>query len=295
MHALLLLAQLCLAADLAAPPATPEQAALKACEAAFNSHDMEASLSCFGDNGAMTLIVDPTVAGATPEMPDAVFRGKDALREFLEIYLPGLVLTPTEGGKARLESKALRELGVASATITREATALGPKLQSLSWRFDPETRATLLRAIPSSNKNVVRRFYDGINKGDRTVFDTAISPNFIQHTVMAAGPGRAGLKAFYEEFWKAFPNGQFVIEDMFADGDRVAVRITGRYVHKGTFLGIAPTGKAVVLPRIAIFRLWGGRTMEHWDQADRYGLLQQLGAAPTMPSWTSSPGYEGFH
>lgn len=110
---------------------------------------------------------------------------------------------------------------------------------------------------------------------------------------MPAGPGRAGLEAFYEDFWKAF-TAQFTIEDLIAEGDRVCARMTGRYVHKGTWLGIKPTNKAVIAPRIAIFRVWGGRIQEHWDQVDRLGSLQQLGAVEASTSWTASPGYDGF-
>ena len=56
----------------------------------------------------------------------------------------------------------------------------------------------------------------------------------------------------------------------------------------------APTGKAVVLLKMDIFRFVNGRCVEHWDSADRLGLLQQLGMVPKISRWDSMPGYEGF-
>lgn len=264
-----------------------------ACDAAFNARDVSKAADCFGDNATVVLVVDPVSPGVTPAVPDAVFRGKEAIRELLSVYLPGLSLSGDDE-RVVVSNDALRTLGVPTAEVRRHVVAQAGKVQTLTWTFDEPARSKLITAIPAQNKAVVRRFYEGVNRGDRGVFDATVSPNFIQHTVMSAGPGRDGLKAYYEEFWKAFPTAVFTIEDLLGEGDRVAARITGRYVHKGTFQGIPATNKAVVLPRIAIFRVWGGRIQEHWDQADRFGLLQQLGAAPSMPSWSTSPGYEQF-
>lgn len=289
MTALLSLSLLLLSAD-PAPTAGP----VAECDAAFVAHDQARALRCFDDNASVVLVVDPVAPGITPVVPDEVFRGKDAIAEFLEVYLPGLTMAPGESNRLTVSNDALRSLGVDSATVTRDSSVLGPKVATLTWRFDEATRNKLVFAIPAQNKAVVRRFYDGINRGDRGIFDQTVSPNFVQHTVMSAGAGREGLKAYYEEFWKAFPTAKFTIEDVIAEGNTVAARITGRYVHKGTFQGIPATNKTVVLPRIAFFRVWGGRIEEHWDQADRFGLLQQLGAAPQLPTWSTSPGYDQF-
>ena len=58
----------------------------------------------------------------------------------------------------------------------------------------------------------------------------------------------------------------------------VAVRWTLRGTHEGSFLGIAPTGRAVTYTGISIFRLSCGKIVERWNKADALGLLQQLGA-----------------
>jgi predicted ester cyclase len=70
------------------------------------------------------------------------------------------------------------------------------------------------------------------------------------------------------------------VEDLVAEGDKVAARVTVRGTHRGAFLGLAPTGKAVTQTGIDIVRVAGGKAVERWGSFDELGLLQQLGALP---------------
>ena len=79
----------------------------------------------------------------------------------------------------------------------------------------------------------------------------------------------------------AFPDLQATIEDMIAEGDTVAARITVRGTHGGEYRGIAPTGRPMVRPGIYIVRIENGRIVETWNNGDELGLMQQLGAIPT--------------
>ena len=71
------------------------------------------------------------------------------------------------------------------------------------------------------------------------------------------------------------------IEDIIAEGDRVAVRLTAHAVHKGQFMGISATGKAYTISEIHIFRIADGKVVEHWREADLLGMMHQLGVMPT--------------
>lgn len=93
--------------------------------------------------------------------------------------------------------------------------------------------------------------------------------------------GVAGLRTFYGMAWAAFPDGQLHVDDVVAEGDRVAVRYRLTATHQGPFMGIPATGKAITLNGMTILRFANGRCVKRWQQADNLGLLQQLGVVPT--------------
>jgi predicted ester cyclase len=70
-------------------------------------------------------------------------------------------------------------------------------------------------------------------------------------------------------------------EAMVAEGDKVAVRFTVRGTHRGEFMGIAPTGKEVVVQGMDINRMANGKIVERWGIADSLSMLQQLGVIPS--------------
>lgn len=72
---------------------------------------------------------------------------------------------------------------------------------------------------------------------------------------------------------------------MIAEGDRVAVRVTGYGTHTGPgeFMNLAPTGKHLRVMGIGIYRSQDGKIVEHWNVVDMLGALQQLGVIP-MPA-----------
>jgi len=138
------------------------------------------------------------------------------------------------------------------------------------------------------NKAVARRAYDAFNQGLRTgnlaALDEVIAANMVDHNpAPGQGPGLEGAKQVFTQFFAAFPDLQFTVEDMIAEGDKVASRITARGTHKGDFQGIPATGKQVMQTGIDILRIAGGKIVERWGEFDNLGLLQQLGVVPPPP------------
>jgi predicted ester cyclase len=82
-------------------------------------------------------------------------------------------------------------------------------------------------------------------------------------------------------FRTAFPDMHYTIEDLFGADDRVAVRWTARGTNTGPLAGAAPTGKAVAVSAVYIFRVEQGRLAEAWGDFDALGMQQQLGLLPT--------------
>ena len=134
------------------------------------------------------------------------------------------------------------------------------------------------------SKALVRREYEqGVNKKDFDVRDGALASNYLGH--FPGVPPIQGIEAFKQftsGFFTAFPDLQTTIEDLIAEGDKVAVRQTWRGTHTGDFLGIPPTGKQVIFTSTEFYRVAGGKLAEEWVELDMLGLLQQLGAIPPM-------------
>jgi steroid delta-isomerase-like uncharacterized protein len=78
----------------------------------------------------------------------------------------------------------------------------------------------------------------------------------------------------------AFPDLEARIEDIFSADDRVAVRVTMRGTHQGTFLDIPATGRTVEYTSIEIYRTADGKLAEEWVSSDIATLMRQLTEPP---------------
>jgi predicted ester cyclase len=135
-----------------------------------------------------------------------------------------------------------------------------------------------------TNKIANRRFYEEIiNQKKLALVDEVAGANYVSHGFPPGlPPGREGLKAFVGAFHAAFPDGHLTIDQMIAEGDTVATRLTFHGTHTHEFMGIAPTGKKVNVPALDMARFEGGKLVEHWGGPDQMSLLQQLGVIPKM-------------
>ncbi len=133
------------------------------------------------------------------------------------------------------------------------------------------------------NKTVIQRWFDEfINKNNVALADELIDPNYVNHFLPTdAGKGPQAEKQIMDMFFSAFPDLQGNIEDLFAEGDKVAARIIWRGANSGSFMGMPSTGKQVAFASNNIFRVANGKITENWPQVDIMGLMQQLGAIPT--------------
>ena len=75
----------------------------------------------------------------------------------------------------------------------------------------------------------------------------------------------------------AFPDLHASVEDVIAEGDKVALRMVARGTHQGDFMGIPATGKKVSMAEMHILQFAGGKVSAHWGLTDQLGMMQQLG------------------
>ena len=131
------------------------------------------------------------------------------------------------------------------------------------------------------NKAIVRRFVDEIFvRGRHETVDELLADDFVAHTWPSTGHPKDDLKSAIDRAAGGLADAQFTIEDLIAEGDRVAVRLTTAATQVGEFMGMPPSGKRYSIEEIHIFRLRDGKVVEHWHQFDQMGMMRQLGFMP---------------
>ena len=136
--------------------------------------------------------------------------------------------------------------------------------------------------MSKENKTIARRYLqEAINQRNMDVLDEIFAPEFVDHTaVPGQAPGVEGLKQFFAMMDAGFPDFRAAVEDVIAEGDKVAVRFTFHGTHQGEFMNIPPTGRRVTMSGIDILRVVDGKVVELWGQEDVLGMMRQLGAVP---------------
>ncbi len=128
------------------------------------------------------------------------------------------------------------------------------------------------------NKKIVQRYQEIYNSNDLDALGEVVSEDLLTPKIMPGIPtGIEGAKAAHRIMLAGFPDYQTSIDDIFAEGDKVAARITMSGTNSGSFMGIPPTGKHVSFTGIYIARIANGKIVEHWGEEDGVSLLQQLG------------------
>jgi steroid delta-isomerase-like uncharacterized protein len=129
------------------------------------------------------------------------------------------------------------------------------------------------------NKAIVRRVIEEVFlRGDARAVEELVAPDFTPHDWGAKARGREAMLGAIKRTSAGLSDATMTIEDMIAEGDRVAVRLTSSATQSGEFMGMPPTGAHYEIPEIHIFRVRDGQVVEHWHQLDMMGMQRQLKA-----------------
>ena len=134
------------------------------------------------------------------------------------------------------------------------------------------------------NKEVIRAYVETIfNRKQVDRAGELVAPDYLDHAAMPGqAPGLQGAKHKWAMYLAGIPDLRVTIEELVAEGDKVAVRRFYEGTHRGELLGVPPTGNHVRIGGISIFRLAEGKIAEQWEQLDRLALMQQLGVLPAQ-------------
>ncbi len=132
------------------------------------------------------------------------------------------------------------------------------------------------------SKATMRRYLGVFEQGNIDLLDELLAPDYTNHSPATPDlpTGPEGVKAVVSMFRSAMPDLRVVIEDMIAEGEKVATRYTLEGTHEGELFGVPPTGKRLSIKSITVERVSEGRIREHWRVTDTLEMMQQLGVVP---------------
>ena len=130
---------------------------------------------------------------------------------------------------------------------------------------------TIDGAALEANKALVRAHYEAvINAFDADAIRAQVANSFYDHQTGRPMSGDE-VVAHAQSLQAALSNLRVTIEDIVAEGDRVAVRATWRGVHIGEFRDMAPTNKPITFKGMVFWRVCDGRVAERWAAIDFQG------------------------
>jgi hypothetical protein len=129
-----------------------------------------------------------------------------------------------------------------------------------------------------ANRRLVERIHGEVwSQGNAQVVREVYSPSFAAHYPKWEWGGIQEVLDLLKSWRGSFPDWHERVDDMILTEEKVVSRFTSRGTHRGVFNGIEPTGRAVEIEEIAIFRIEKGKVIEQWGAGDMLGLMRQLG------------------
>ena len=132
--------------------------------------------------------------------------------------------------------------------------------------------------VQNQNKEIVREFFSAIdgNKFDR--LNELFSNDFaLKAPGIETSWKKEDVFQAIKSHYASFPDWTHNIEDMIAEGEKVAVKITQIGTHQAQYKGIVATGKKVTNPSISIMTIVNGQIKDWWVIEDNLGFMKQLG------------------
>lgn len=132
----------------------------------------------------------------------------------------------------------------------------------------------------SENKRLVQRYYEEVvNTGAVEAVDQFVSPDYVEvHEDTTYAVGIDGAREHIQGVRQTYPDLHLTVEQQIAEGEWVVTRVTMRGTHRGTWLGIPPTGRPMKITAVNIDRVVGGRIVEHGGAANLLGPFLEVGA-----------------
>jgi predicted ester cyclase len=133
-------------------------------------------------------------------------------------------------------------------------------------------------------KMVVRRLFDECLNGHQPDLYSQFYSEVVYRTPVFGELRGEEHRQFLLSVLIGFPDAHWMIEDQFAEQDRVVTRWTFFGTHKAACIGIEATGRQLHCSGISIHRIVDGKIAEEWAEGDTLGVMQQWELVPMETS-----------
>jgi predicted ester cyclase len=134
--------------------------------------------------------------------------------------------------------------------------------------------------MSEENKRVVRRYFEELDRRKATPVDLCTD----RFTFYVAGFPPMDLEAtkqFAAMFFDALPDLSHPLDELIAEGEKVAFRCRYEGTHTGAeFMGVEASGRRISMTGVGVMRVTNGQVAEFWVSPDRMTLMEQIGALP---------------
>lgn len=144
----------------------------------------------------------------------------------------------------------------------------------------------------TKNLGTLKGFYGAFEKKSATDFLAVWgdASEWHDNTTEKVSKGSKDAKAYFEMNAKGFPDAKVTINNQWGIGDFVVTETTMTGTHKGTFMGIKPTNKAVNLQGVDIALVKDGKLVKGWSFGNSLQAAEQLGLLPKPGGETKPAG-----
>jgi NAD(P)-dependent dehydrogenase (short-subunit alcohol dehydrogenase family) len=151
-------------------------------------------------------------------------------------------------------------------------------------RFPAGPDAVALAGAAHENTRVVRRYFEELDRRRATPQDLC-ADGFTFHVAGFPAMDLHATATFGATFFDAMPDLTHPIDELIAEGNKVAFRCRYQGTHTGAdFMGVQASGKRISIAGVGVMRIAGGRIAEFWVSPDRMTLMEQIGAFSATPS-----------
>lgn len=133
--------------------------------------------------------------------------------------------------------------------------------------------------METTEKGVVRRFYDIIGNGRLEDLDEVCSSDLRGHA--GAGSDLHELKGELASFRAAFPDLTPELRYLIQEDDLVSVWLSYTGTHESDFAGVPASGRKVKFAEWDLLRVHDDKIVEIWEYCDLFTIMSQIGALPT--------------